>query len=90
MFQLKPYVSYRVNDIDQPAFDAKYLFDAVYKNKITEDFKMGKLDENGQPLEPSKEEALTPEMAKINARKTGSDIFHCRTKREIEENPLLY
>lgn len=89
-FKLKPYVSYRVNDIDQPEFDAKYLFDVVYKKKIVEDFKKGKLDEHGQPLEPSAEESLTPEIAKLKARQTGSDIFHCRTKREIEENPLGY
>ncbi|XP_026481010.1 39S ribosomal protein L41, mitochondrial [Ctenocephalides felis] len=74
-FKLKPYVSYKTPEVYQTKFTSKDLFDAVYSKKIIEDFKAGKLDENGNPLEPSIEEKLTPEEAKINARKTGSDIF---------------
>ena len=75
MFQLKPYVSYRVADVVQSEFTAKDLFDAVYSEKIVEDFKNGKLDEAGKPTEPSSEEQLTPEKAYIQARQTGTDLF---------------
>ncbi|GLH10582.1 39S ribosomal protein L41, mitochondrial [Gryllus bimaculatus] len=74
-FKLKPYVSYRVPDVVQSEFTAQDLFDAVYSRKIVEDFKNNKLDSNGNPTEPSEEEALTPEQAKERARQTGSDIF---------------
>uniref|UniRef100_A0A6M2DK53 Putative 39s ribosomal protein l41 mitochondrial agrilus planipennis n=1 Tax=Xenopsylla cheopis TaxID=163159 RepID=A0A6M2DK53_XENCH len=74
-FQLKPYVSYKTPEVVQSKFTSKDLFDAIYSKKISDDFKAGKLDENGDPLEPSVEEKLTAEEAKVNARKTGSDIF---------------
>ncbi|KAG1683353.1 39S ribosomal protein L41, mitochondrial [Nymphon striatum] len=74
-FNLKPYVSYRVPDITQSKFTSKDLFNATYSKKIIEDFKSGKLDESGNPLEPSLEEALQPKEAWENARKTGSDMF---------------
>ncbi|CAG9762472.1 unnamed protein product [Ceutorhynchus assimilis] len=73
--KLKPYVSYRVPDIIQSEFTAEDLFHVVYAKKICDDFKSGKLDEDGNPLEPSVEEKLTPEEAKIKARQTGSDMF---------------
>lgn len=47
----------------------------VYAKKIVEDFQNSKLDENGQPLEPSAEEKMTAEEAKLKARQTGTDIF---------------
>ncbi|XP_075232811.1 mitochondrial ribosomal protein L41 [Lycorma delicatula] len=84
-FTLKPYVSYRVPDIVQPEFTPEQLFNAVYRDKIEKDFKEGKLDDNGNSLEPSEEEKLTPEEAKIKARQTGSDLFCPRSKREEEE-----
>lgn len=74
-FTLKPYVSYRVEEIDQGEFTAQDLFDMVYAKKIEEDFKNGQLDENGDPLNPSEHEQLTSQQAKDNAGKTGSDIF---------------
>lgn len=74
-FQLKPYVSYRVPDTEEPPFTAKDLFYAVYADKIEDDFKAGKLDENGMPLEPSGHELLTPTEAKNNALKLGADMF---------------
>jgi len=74
-FQLKPYVSYRVPEITQSPFTAQNLFDAVYRQKIVDDFKNKKLKENGEPMEPSPEELLKPEQAKIKARQTGSDLF---------------
>jgi len=68
-------VSYRVTEIVQSEFTAQNLFDAVYRQKIVNDFKNNKLKENGEPIEPSAEELLTPEQAKIKARQTGSDLF---------------
>lgn len=72
---MKPYVSYRAPDVTQAPFTAKDLFNVVYAKKIIEDFKASKLDENGQPLEPSDNEKMTAEEAKIKARQTGSDMF---------------
>ncbi|VVC29356.1 Hypothetical protein CINCED_3A008258 [Cinara cedri] len=74
-FDLKPYVSYRVPEITQSEFTSKDLFNAVYRQKIMHDFKNKKLKENGESTEPSEEELLTPEQAKIKARQTGSDLF---------------
>ncbi|XP_011882867.1 PREDICTED: 39S ribosomal protein L41, mitochondrial [Vollenhovia emeryi] len=77
-FTLKPYVSYRVEGIENPEFTAQDLFDAVYAEKIQEDFANGQLDENGQPLEPSEYEKLTTQEAKDQAGKTGCDLFNAR------------
>lgn len=74
-FTLKPYVSYKVEDITEPEFTAQDLFDVVYSEKITKDFENGQLDENGEPLNPSEHEKLTPQQAKDQAGKTGSDLF---------------
>ncbi|XP_063230132.1 large ribosomal subunit protein mL41 [Bacillus rossius redtenbacheri] len=74
-FQLKPYVSYRAPDVVQSAFTAGDLFGAVYGAKVAADFKQGKLDEGGRPLEPSPEESLTPDQALLRARQTGADLF---------------
>lgn len=74
-FTLKPYVSYRVEEITEPEFTAQDLFDVVYSKKIKEDFASGQLDENGEPLNPSEYEKLTPQQAKEQARKTGCDLF---------------
>lgn len=74
-FQLKPYVSYRAPDIVQSEFTAEDLFNVVYAEKIQKDLKEGKLNEDGSPKEPSPEESLTPEAAKLKADQTGTDIF---------------
>nr|CAD7586989.1 unnamed protein product [Timema genevievae] len=74
-FKLKPYVSYKAPDVVQSEFTAQDLFNVVYSKKIAEDFKQGKLDQDGNPLEPSSEESLTPQEAFVQARKTGSDLF---------------
>lgn len=73
--KLKPYVSYRAPDVIQSEFTSLDLFNAVYSKKIIEDFKEGKLKDNGAPLEPSEQELLTADEALQRARKTGSDIF---------------
>ncbi|KAB7505142.1 39S ribosomal protein L41, mitochondrial [Armadillidium nasatum] len=75
-FPLKPYVSYRVPDVTQSEFTPQDLFYAIYSKKIAEDYKKGLLDEDGNPKEPSEEEELTEEEARLLALKTGSDIFH--------------
>ena len=72
---MKPYVSYRVPDVEQSEFTPQDLFHAVYSQKIAKDLEGGKLDDDGNPLEPSEEEILTCEEAKLKARQTGSDLF---------------
>ncbi|XP_014272549.1 large ribosomal subunit protein mL41 [Halyomorpha halys] len=84
-FKLKPYVSYRAPNVVQSEFTAEDLFSAVYTTKIKQDFESGKLDENGNSLEPNENESLTPNEAWIRARQTGSDIFTERSLREEEE-----
>ncbi|KAJ0174755.1 hypothetical protein K1T71_009863 [Dendrolimus kikuchii] len=72
---LKPYVSYKAADVIQSEFTPQQLFDAVYSKKIATDFKIGKLDADEMPLEPSDEEKLQPDEAVARAKRTGSDIF---------------
>ncbi|RZF45295.1 hypothetical protein LSTR_LSTR014060 [Laodelphax striatellus] len=82
---LKPYVSYRVSTIDQPEWTARDLFNAVYRSKIENDFNTGKLNADGSAVEPSAEEKLTAEEARIKARQTGCDIYIPKSKGEQEE-----
>ena len=42
-------------------FDFRDLFNVIYGNKIVQDFKEGKLDREGNPLEPSPVEQLSSE-----------------------------
>lgn len=74
-FPLKPYVSYRAADFQQSEFTAEDLFNAIYSNKIVEDWNKKQLNEDGTSKTPSEEELLEPEEAFLRARKTGSDIF---------------
>lgn len=74
-FKLKPYVSYRSPDIQQPEFTAEDLFNQVYAPKIAQDFASNKLNEDGSSKEPSPEEKLTAEEAVVKSKQTGSDIF---------------
>lgn len=73
--QLKPYVSYRAPDIVQDEFTVQDLFNTIYAPKIVEDFSNNKLNDDGSPKEPSTEERLTAEKAKLKAEQTGTDIF---------------
>lgn len=73
--KFKPYVSYKTAEVVQSEFTSQDLFNAVYAQKIINDFKAGNLNEDGSSKNPSMEETLTPEEAVNNARKTGSDIF---------------
>lgn len=74
-FHLKPYVSYAAGESEQRQFTAKDLFDFVYADKIKKDFETGQLGPDGEPLNPSEYESMTPEEARIRAEKTGTDIF---------------
>lgn len=83
-FHLKPYVSYRVlTDFTKREFTAKDLFNIVYADKIKKDFVEGKLDPNGESLNPSENEKMTPEEAREHAEMTGTDIF-LMNKKEIK------
>lgn len=73
--QLKPYVSYRADDIKQSEFTPEDLFNAVYGRKMVEDWNNKKLNEDGTSKEPSEEETMTADQAWIRARQTGSDMF---------------
>ncbi|XP_042231368.1 39S ribosomal protein L41, mitochondrial-like isoform X2 [Homarus americanus] len=71
----KPYVSYKVPDVIQGSFGPQDLFYAVYSDKIAEDVKNNKLNEDGSPAEPSEEELLTADEAKKKALSIGSDMY---------------
>ena len=43
-FPLKPYVSFRVPDVTEPALTARDLYDAVYGRKLKDDFETGALE----------------------------------------------
>ena len=74
-FNLKPYVSYRTSEFTQSEFTAEDLFNAVYSNKIVEDWNKKQLNDDGTSKQPSEDELLEPEEAFTRARKTGADIF---------------
>lgn len=74
-FELKPYVSYRATPFTQNEFTPEDLFNAVYSQKIVDDWNSKQLNADGSPKNPSEDERLTPEEAEIRARKTGADIF---------------
>lgn len=73
--KLKPYVSYKCPDVVQSEFTSQDLFNAIYAEKVVEDFKNGQLNADGTSKQPSPAEMLTKEEAFLNARKTGSDLF---------------
>lgn len=74
-FTLKPYVSYRTKEFTQTRFTPEDLFHAVYSEKIIDDWNKKQLNEDGTSKNPSADELLTPDVALLQARKTGSDIF---------------
>lgn len=73
--KFKPYVSYKTTEVVQGEFTSEDLFNAIYAEKIINDYRAGQLNEDNSPKNPSNEEKLSSEEAFINARKTGSDIF---------------
>ena len=72
---LKPYVSYATEETYQDELTSEDLFNYIYGRKILQDFKENKLDGEGNSLEPSELEKLTPEKAESLALKPGSDVF---------------
>ena len=66
--ELKPYVSYRAGEIEEPPLTAKSLFDAVYAPTIAKLAKAGK--EVRVRLT-----AREIHMARIQAQMTGSDLM---------------
>ena len=46
----------------------------------------GKLNEDGSPMEPSEEELMSPETAKLRARQTGADYLP--NKDSVKESSL--
>ena len=67
-FELKPYVSYRTEDIDNPPFTAKQLFDYAYAYKIEESYKNHQVENFDVPQSSIDE-------ARLKAMQTGSDLF---------------
>lgn len=72
-FNLKPYVSYRADDVEVPPLTAKELFDKVYAPQIKTQFEEGKLDK----LELKPEDI---DESRAKALRTGSDLFEEHTK----------
>ncbi|XP_043480518.1 39S ribosomal protein L41, mitochondrial [Leptopilina heterotoma] len=81
---LKPYVTYESEDVYQSEFTAQDLFNAVYLNKIVDDYHNKQLAPDGQSLNPSNEEKLTAEEAKNKSLKTGADIFQVDKQEVID------
>lgn len=67
-FELKPYVSYRTEDVDVKPFTARDLFDFVYANQIISDFQQ----KGQEQYEISPEEI---DDARLKALQTGADLF---------------
>lgn len=81
-FELKPYVSYRAEEVQTEPFTAKELFESVYEDSIIEDFENNKLDEyNVSPEEI--------DDARLKALQTGADLFEDRTLEGVRA-PIEY
>jgi 39S ribosomal protein L41, mitochondrial len=76
-FKLKPYVSYRTPEIEQPPLTANLLFNAIYGNDIINKY----LKNEEIKVETSEEEI---EEARLKHIQTGSDLFN-PTIEELEE-----
>lgn len=67
-FDLKPYVSYRTEDITSVPFTAKHLFDSVYAGEIMRDFQEKQIED----YHVSQEEI---DESRLKALQTGADLF---------------
>lgn len=67
-FELKPYVSYRTEELSNEPFTAKNLFDSIYADKVKENFR-----ENGTTELQLTEDDIN--QARLKALQTGSDLF---------------
>lgn len=76
-FELKPYVSYRTEEVDTPPFTARDLFDRVYASRIVEDFRKGNAQDKYEV--PSEE----IDNARLRALQTGADMFEHHTHKGV-------
>lgn len=67
-FKLKPYVSYRAGDIEEPPLTAQKIFDKVYAPEILRRIEAGKSIK-------ARLTARDIHLAKVKARQTGSDLM---------------
>lgn len=73
-FPLKPYVSYKTEEVVQPELTAKTLFNLVYADDIYKRFMAGEnLDQDADV--PIDEQISQAEAARTAAEQTGSDKF---------------
>jgi large subunit ribosomal protein L41 len=72
-FPLKPYVSYRANELETPELTAKALFNLVYADDIYKQYLKGE-DVEGEEM-TTEEMIEQAEQARAEAEKTGSDRF---------------
>ena len=75
-FKLKPYVSYRTQEVTQSELTAKHLFNLVYADDIVKKFKEGKETE----MKADRAEA------RIRAKQTGADLFEHNSCYSIEND----
>jgi len=79
-FPLKPYVSYRTNDLESPQLTARVLFNMVYADGIYKNFLEGQIgteadDETESTTTTTEKLIEEAEAARTAAEKTGSDRF---------------
>lgn len=73
-FPLKPYVSYRAEEVEHPELTAKTLFNLTYADDVYKRFMAGEnLDQEADV--PMEEQIIQAEAARNAAEKTGSDKF---------------
>lgn len=72
-FELKPYVSYRTEEINTKPFTAKVLFEEVYADEVKKAFNENKVEDFDVPQDKI-------DQARLKALQTGSDL--------LEETPF--
>lgn len=81
-FELKPYVSYRTEEVDTKPFTAKELFEEVYASKVERAY----LEKSVEHLDVSQEQI---DAARLSAMQTGADLFE-ETPFDGVRAPLEY
>lgn len=71
-FELKPYVSYKAEDVETKPLTAKDLFDHVYADQMIEDFSTNDTQDYQVPQDEIDD-------ARLKAMQTGSDLFEEHT-----------
>ena len=75
-FKLKPYVSYRTQEVTQSPLTAKHLFNLVYADDIVKKFK------NNEEIEM----VADPAAARLSVKQTGADMFDSESAFSIEKD----